>query len=104
MIGLAPPVPGTAQQLYDYFFGAVGDTCDPKFGALLFFGKSSKEITHVAFALSSTHMIEAAGGDHTTLTKELAAIKGAFVKIRPIRHRSDFLSAVLPNWPNWNET
>lgn len=99
-IGLAPPIDMTAQDLYNYYL-FHGSPSDAQFGALSFYGKSLKEISHIGFCLSNSLMIEAGSGDHTTLSLEVAKQQGAFVKIRPIKHRIDFLSCVMPNWPNW---
>jgi cell wall-associated NlpC family hydrolase len=48
------------------------------YGDLLFFGKSTNEITHVAIAIGSSHMLEAGGGSHNMLTTGM-------VRMRPIR-------------------
>lgn len=102
MIGFSPPLRMNAQELYNYYL-FHGAPSDPKFGALCFYGKSLNEISHIGFCLSSSLMIEAASGDHTTIDLATAVRQGACVKIRPIKYRTDFLSVVMPNWPNWNE-
>lgn len=101
-IGFPPPIDMNAQSLYEYYL-FHGEISDPVFGALSFYGKSLKEITHIGFCLSDSLMIEAGGGDRTTISPAVAERQGAFVKIRPIRRRSDLLICVLPRWPKWNE-
>lgn len=66
----------------------------PDFGALAFYGRSVKSITHVAFCLNGAQMIEAGGGGSKTRTPELAAEQGAYVRIRPIRGRSDLIEVI----------
>lgn len=68
-------------------------------GSLLFFGKSDKEITHVAFAVDKFFMVEAGGGGHLTLTKEDAAATGALVRLRPISSRLDLVAKIRPLYP-----
>lgn len=101
-IGLAPPIDMTAQELYAYYLHH-GAPSDPKFGALVFFGKSLQSISHIGFCLSDKLMIEAGSGDRTTTYLEVAVRQGAFVRIRPIRKRSDFLVSILPRWPDFME-
>lgn len=89
-IGKCPPVDCTAQSLLAFcqkqttiFTLSSGPEIDE--GDILFFGKSKDTITHVAISLNSELMIEAGGGDHTTYTADLAKLRDAKVRIRPIR-------------------
>lgn len=70
----------------------------PTLGAIAFFGKSVNEITHVAFCLDATTMIEAGGGNSTTVSEVIASGQNAFVRLRPSRFRKDFLFAVMPKY------
>lgn len=70
----------------------------PKFGDLSFYGKNLSSIIHVGFCLDATTMIEAGGGGSDTLTPETAALQNAFVRLRPIRFRKDFLGAITPRY------
>ena len=85
----------TAQGLYLYFkdqgFQSTGAA---ERGCLAFYGKSVNEITHVAYCLDEKHVIEAAGGNHTTITPEIAKKQNAHVRIRQIRYRKDFLTVI----------
>ena len=96
-VGLDPPGDQTAQSLYaELLKNATLES--PKPGGILFFGSSLENITHVAFALDSEHMIEAGGGDRKTLDKKSAISRGAFVRCRPIKSRKDFLVCLLPRY------
>ncbi len=85
----------TAQGLYDKFSqkGSVGQY---GIGALAFYGKDTKSITHVAPCLDEELMVEAGGGGADTVTLDVAARRNAFVRMRPIRYRKDFLCVVKP--------
>lgn len=68
-------------------------------GTLAFYGEKYNAITHVAFCLDSDSMIESGGGDSHTTSAESAIQKNAFVKIRPIKYRRDFLLTLKPCYP-----
>lgn len=88
-----------AQNLYDKFkVFALDSKTVPEFGTLVFFGKDSKSIDHVGFALNGTQMIEAGGGTSATLNEEIAEKTNAYVKIRPYKYRSDFFVIIHPNY------
>jgi cell wall-associated NlpC family hydrolase len=88
---------GNAQMLYDYFekngtVGAYGP------GALAFYGVDTKHIDHVAFSLDGFIMVEAGGGKADTLTPAIAVSEHAFVKVRPLKYRKDFLCTIKPGY------
>jgi len=94
-VGVDPAGDQTAQALYD--------TCKARewpsqfaHGSLLFYGKSRDKITHVAILLNDSLMIEAGGGDSSTLTLEDAIKKGAMVRQRPIR--KNFIAVLKPQF------
>jgi cell wall-associated NlpC family hydrolase len=91
----------TAQGLYKKYESVK--VFKASFGALVFFGADTSKITHVGFALDNKVMIEAGGGDSTTVNLLAAAEKNAFVKIRPILSRSDLVGIVRPRY-YWEET
>jgi peptidoglycan DL-endopeptidase CwlO len=66
-----------------------------KAGSLVFFGKNGK-VTHVALALSKDTMIEAGGGGPTTTSMEESARHNAYVRLRPIASRKDFVGYFYP--------
>lgn len=87
----------SAQQLYDRFSlnGSVGVE---QLGALAFFGKSVVDVGHVGILIDPYRMIEAGGGESTTVNLEEAKKRNAFVKIRPFKYRSDFLVTIRPRY------
>lgn len=97
-VGADPSGDQTAQGLYDAF-----KMCPSAFGpgALCFYGKSLKEINHIAFMIDSKRIIEAGGGGSQTITRADAERDMAFVRVRPYDRRNDFLIAVMPAYPKW---
>lgn len=88
----------TAQALFCYFeprsTGVHGGESD--LGDLLFFGHSPDRVTHVAIALDGTEMIEAAHGDSTCTTVEIAQAKGAKVMVTKQDRRPDLVAILRP--------
>lgn len=95
--GIDPPGDQSAQGLYD-FFEKTGTHGAPSAGALVFYGESVKKITHIAFCIDQYRVIEAGGGDSKTHSKEYAAFRGAYVRIRLIDHRSDRVAIIKPSY------
>lgn len=85
-----------AQQIHDFYDHKVGSSFTA--GALSFYGQDLLHITHIGFCLDSNIMLESAGGDSTTVTDARAIQQDAFVKMRPIRYRKDFLTVLKPNY------
>jgi cell wall-associated NlpC family hydrolase len=75
---------------------ATGEPCDSALGVLAFYGKSLTQVSHVGFCLDAITMIEAGGGDSTTTADPVASRQNAFVRLRPIKYRRDFLFTVMP--------
>jgi cell wall-associated NlpC family hydrolase len=69
------------------------------FGSLCFYGKSPKDITHVAFMLDESSIIEAGGGGSATTTLEAAIKQNAYVRVRPYNNRRDLIDVLQPNYP-----
>lgn len=69
-------------------------------GSVLFFGRSTSKITHVAMALNEYQMIEAGGGDSTTTSVTHAAKTDAFVRVRLISSRLDLIACMKPEVPH----
>ena len=82
-----------AQGIYDYF-SRMGWRSQLAPGSLLFFGPGRDKINHVAIALTDRLMIEAGGGDHTTISTFEAQRKNAYVRIRPIKNRGDLIAVL----------
>lgn len=76
--------------------GALAVPTYTQFADLAFFGQNINRITHVGFCLDRTTMIEAGGGDSDTTDLETAATQNAFVRLRPIHFRADYLGATRP--------
>jgi len=84
----------SAQGLHDRFkmlASTLGAGTKPDFGWLAFYGKGPAVVTHVGFCLSGNSILEAGGGDAQTTTLEAAIKRRAFVRVRPIKYRRDFL-------------
>jgi cell wall-associated NlpC family hydrolase len=87
----------SAQVIHD-FLKDRGDEGHFGIGSLSFYGKSRALVDHVGICLDNHLMIEAGGGDHTTTTLTEATAKGAFVRMRPIQYRRDFLCVISPRY------
>ena len=85
----------TAAGLYQLFSGLPHG--EPVFGSLAFYGRDA--VSHVAFCLNESDMLEAGGGGHKTLTKDDAAKQNAYVRIRPIKSRNDLVGFRAPPYP-----
>jgi cell wall-associated NlpC family hydrolase len=91
----------TAQGIHDDLIkrGLAVVTKQPDVLCLAFYGKSGKEITHVGVCVSPTHMIEAGGGGSKVIDLKTASDANAYVRIRPLDHRSDIVSVLEVNYP-----
>lgn len=93
-VGLDPAGDQTAQTLYNLLKqGSFKEEMGP--GAILFFGASKHQITHVALQIDGFHMIEAGSGRATTRNVQDAIRDHAFIRIRPISNRSDLVSGLI---------
>jgi cell wall-associated NlpC family hydrolase len=98
-VGFDPPGDQTAKTLY--FTLSANQSCDasePVAGSLLFFGTHLETISHVAFAIDDSHMIEAGGGGRNTIDVKSAIARQAFVRVRPISSRKDLIACLLPKY------
>lgn len=69
----------------------------PDLGALAFFGVP--EISHVGFCLNPDLMLESGSGTAETTSLEVAERQNAFVRVRPIKSRKDFIGCFFPPYP-----
>jgi cell wall-associated NlpC family hydrolase len=99
-VGLDPSGDQTAQGLYDYFRKAVRNPVRGP-GALVFYGKGERQITHIAFMIDEIRMIEAGGGGSQTLSRSDAERDNAFVRVRPYNRRKDIVDIVMIDYPEW---
>ncbi len=86
-----------AQGLYETI-KAAGIKAEPALGSLSFYGKDEHSITHVGFCIDGYTMVEAGGGDATTLDVIFASKQNAFVRFRPVKFRHDYLFSIHPNY------
>lgn len=100
-VGIDPKGDQTAQGLYDYFLYEGDKASGPFAGTLLFFGKNTESIKHVAMAVSESQMIEAGGGDQKNLTIDDAIKYGGHVRLRPISNRKDLVAILKPIYPEY---
>lgn len=84
----------SASRLFDVF--KEYPTTKAKRGTLVFYGKNLASISHVAYCINPTQIIEAGGGNADTITLAQAIARQACVRIRPIKYRNDFLAMVNP--------
>lgn len=89
----------SSQSLYDHLLSKGTKKSKPVRGAILFFGSSSKNLTHVAVALCPIYMIESGGGGRSTLTVEDAVKINAGVRESLIASRADLVDTLLPVYP-----
>ena len=69
----------------------------PQRGDLAFYGQADPEaVTHVMMHLDDKQsmVIGESGGDHTCTTIDIAKLKGACVKVKPLKYRTDYLFSV----------
>jgi cell wall-associated NlpC family hydrolase len=93
-IGLDPKGDQTSQALFNSF---VRKPYLEKIqaGSLIFYGASSLDIKHVALCINDSQIIEAAGGGSRTKSIRDAMRDDAFVRIRPVKYRSDFFQSLF---------
>lgn len=96
-VGMDPPGDQTAQTLYDHF-EKKGTWEKHGAGALVFYGKSHTQITHVAMMVDNYRVIEAGGGGSKTLTEADAERDKAYVRIRLLTHRPDKIAVIKPQY------
>jgi len=86
----------TAQGIRDRFLDCKVDV--PHKGCLVFYHAADNpdRIIHIEFCIDDTLAIGASGGGSATKTKEDAIKHGAFIKIRPMRTRTNLWGFVDP--------
>lgn len=97
--GVDPKGDQTAQALLNHFI--IHGKKEIGAGSLCFYGKDKASITHVSMMTSDFTIIEAGGGNELCTDLKVSANKGAFVRERPVTHRSDLVLTLRPNYPSW---
>jgi len=98
-VGMDPSGDQTAQALFDYFLNSSNRNPPPCRGVLCFYGRSAREITHIAWMINSLQVIEAGGGGSKTTSLEAAIAQNAFIRLRHYLHRKDLVAMLLPEYP-----
>ena len=101
-VGEDPSNDQTAQDLFNHFreHGTILQRLKPC--ALVFYGKSSKAVSHVAFGLDNFRIVEAGGGGSKCINVEAADQFKAMVRIRPFNDRHDIVAIIMPEYINCN--
>lgn len=86
----------TSQGLYNRMMKDGKGESEPMLGSLAFYGEGKTKIKHVGIMLNNELMIEAAGGDSSTLFIQDAKKQNACVRIRPYHFRKDFICFATP--------
>lgn len=84
----------SARALYKLF--KEKNTAYPAAGRLVFFGTTEEDIYHVEFLINDHLTIGASGGGSKANTREDAIKQNAYVKIRPIKGRSNIFAYIDP--------
>lgn len=100
-IGIDPVGDQNAMALHNELIKKGRYIPNPAVGAFCFYGRNTTAISHVSFCISPYQIIEAGGGDHTTINAFEAAKKNACVRIRPATHRKDRTAIIMPEYPTW---
>lgn len=87
----------TSQGLFDHY-EKQGVQNSYGLGSLSFYGMSATKIRHVGFCLDEYRMVEAGGGTSTTTNVTEAIKQNAFIRIRPIKSRKDFVGLLRPRY------
>jgi len=87
----------SSQGLYNLFkHQQVVGKLEPQFLDLVFYGKGSEKVSHVAIFLGDDKIVEASGGGRGTTDEEIAALQNAFIRVRPWHYRSDVVGFYRP--------
>lgn len=68
----------------------------PDIGVLAFYGSKPNAPTHVAIFRDERFILESGGGNSSTINDTTAAIRNAFVRMRPYTYRSDLIALADP--------
>lgn len=88
----------SAQGIYDMLCKQASTPSLRARGCFAFYGESVTKINHVAFMVSPYQVLEAGGGDSTTVNREEAIKRNAFVRGRLLEHRADLVATLKPRY------
>jgi len=91
---LLPSGDFNSQMLYDQYSSCEVEQFAP--GNIVFFGRDTNRIHHVAICVDRKRMIEAAGGNAKTRTLGMALARKAAVVVSDINRRDDRVAIVDP--------
>jgi len=95
--GLGKVMDQSSQAIHDYWVDhGMGSYNEP--GALCFYGKGTKRITHVALVETTYDILEAGGGGSSTNTIEEAEKINACVRRMPFNRRKDLVAILMPDY------
>jgi len=86
----------SSQKIFDHFKNGQWNVYG--LGSLAFYGKDAASITHVAFLLNEYQMVEAGGGNSSTVNLTEAAARNATVRIRTVKFRRDLVAVIRPDY------
>lgn len=98
-VGMDPSGDQTAQGLFDHFMSLSNRNPSPARGVICFYGRTPREITHVAWMINSLQIIEAGGGGSKTTSLEAGIAQNAFIRLRHYMHRKDLVAMLRPEYP-----
>jgi len=96
-VGMDIPGDQNAQAFYNHF-SERGHDGVKGLGALVFYGSSEGQITHIAMMVDGHHCVGANGGGSKTTSVGAADVADAFVKVRPYDYRKDMIAVIMPNY------
>ena len=84
----------SAQMIHDELILSDHTSSEPEMDCILFFGRSVDKISHIAIALNSEIMIEAASGGPSVTLEQHAIAKQAKVEFNRIDRRNDLVASI----------
>lgn len=87
----------SAQDIYDRLYSQHASNSISA-GSVAFYGKDALHIDHVTFVINPYQAIGADGGNALCLTEADSIAQNAYVKVRLIKYRPDFLFCLKPSY------
>lgn len=96
--GIDLPGDQSAQAFFDHFSKPENSTQQKAAGALCFYGKGPKNVSHMTMMINSWQCIGANGGGSSTTSLDAAIKQDAFIKMRPHDYRRDLIGVYMPRY------